>query len=299
MDQLKGPMLISINHEQTGTTIYFKGCSLQCTWCLHPKEISPDLEIITDKENCIACGECVHGCPQKAIILSNNTLYRDKNNCNLCLNCVEICPSLVFSAVGERYSCKQVLEQIETHLPPQSRSTSKVLFTGGEPLLQPDALIYLLDECGKLPVRRVVNTSGSIPTNVLLNVAKRTDLFLYNVRHMDSVVHKQLTGQPNELILHNLRQLSAIGAGVQIRLILVKNVNDNEDNIKATGAFLTKLGNMNTVQLLSLDDLQQQTARHETAVSPRMQHLIPEERNIIKAKAILEEYGLVVTLKKV
>ncbi|WP_240910052.1 glycyl-radical enzyme activating protein [Desulfopila sp. IMCC35008] len=290
-------MLVSINHGETGTVIYFKGCSLQCPWCLHPEFISPDLEIVCNRENCIACRECVYGCPQEAISLNENSLYRKTNSCNLCLNCVEICPSLVFSTVGERQSCKQVMEQIETQLPLHSQTASQVLFTGGEPLLQPDTLIHLLDECGKFPLHRVVSTSGSVPTSVLLQVAKRTDMFLYTIRHMDSDVHQQMTGQPNELPLHNLRELSATGAGVQIRLLLIKNVNDSEENIKATGAFLTELGNRNAIQLLSLDDIQHQTVRHKTGLSLRIQHLIPDEKSILEVKSILEAYGLQITSK--
>lgn len=297
MDRVKDPILVSISHGENVTVVCFKGCSLQCPWCLHPEAISPDLEIKCNSDNCIACGECVHGCPQKAITLNKDILYRDRNNCDLCLNCVEICPSLVFSTVGERYSCKEVTEQIKTHLVHQSRITGDIHFTGGEPLLQPDALIRILDECGTLPVRRIVYTSGSVPTSILLEVAKRTDLFLYTIMHMNSAVHRQITGQPNELILHNLRELSAIGADVQIQLFLTKEVNDDEDNIKATGAFLTQLKNINAVQLLFPWDLQQQAACHETEASLRTQYHAPEEKTVVRVKTILAEYGLHATAK--
>lgn len=161
--------------------------------------------------------------------------------------------------------------------------------------MQPEPLIHILDKCGDIPIRRVVNTTGFVPTKVLLEVAQRTDMFLYTVRHMNSATHKQMTGQPNELILHNLHELAATGATVRIRMVLIKDVNDNEENIRATGSFLSGLEGVNEVYLLSLDDLRSSGAHNETTLSLQTNSLIPEGKSMARAKTILQDYGLLVT----
>jgi pyruvate formate lyase activating enzyme len=96
-----------------------------------------------------------------------------------------------------------------------------------------------------------VDTTGFASTQVLLEVAKRTELFLYDLKMMDSAKHQKYTGVPNEKILANLKILAERGATIKIRIPLIQGINDEEENIRQTAAFLASLpGEKRKVHLL-------------------------------------------------
>ena len=99
----------------------------------------------------------------------------------------------------------------------------------------------MLKAAGRQGLHRAVDTTGYAKTRTLLDVAAHTDLFLYDVKMMDPNRHKKWTGVSNAVILENLRILAKTGAKINIRLPLIKHVNDDEDNIRQTAAFLAGL----------------------------------------------------------
>lgn len=232
------------------TTVFFKGCPLHCFWCHNPEGIRPRVEVVTVGSRCIGCRECIHGCPESALTLDSHGLHRREDACTTCLSCVEICPALAHEAVGFYLGPEEVLREIEKDLPFFDQSGGGVTFSGGEPLQQADALLRLLRRCGELGIHRVVDTTGFAPAPVLLEVAKHTELFLYDVKHMHPLRHKEYTGVPNELILTNLQMLAKSGAAFRIRIPLLSGINDDEGNIRATGAFAASLPGLQGIDLL-------------------------------------------------
>lgn len=112
-------------------------------------------------------------------------------------------------------------------------------------------LISLLDACGERGIHRTVDTTGFAKTEILLDVARRTDHFLYDLKMMDSERHKRWTNIGNERILENLKVLAATGASINIRIPLIKGVNDDDENIEATAQFVASLaGEKKRVNLL-------------------------------------------------
>ena len=112
------------------------------------------------------------------------------------------------------------------------------------------------DACGERGIHRAVDTSGFVKEEVLLQVASRTDLFLYDLKLIDSEKHKKWTGVDNELILANLQALSKIGVPIQIRIPLMGGINADDENIEATAAFVASLpGEKRPVNLLPFHDV--------------------------------------------
>ena len=105
----------------------------------------------------------------------------------------------------------------------------------------PEFLIELLDACGEKNIHRTVDTSGFADTRVLLEVAKRTDLFLYDLKLMDSEKHKKWIGVSNQLILENLKVLAETGANINIRIPLIKNLNADEKELIEMARFIAEL----------------------------------------------------------
>lgn len=220
------------------TTIFFKGCPLSCHWCHNPEGIDFKIKIITSPEKCVGCGECMDNCREGALHLSSSGPSRNVENCVFCRNCVDSCPALAHEATGQEMTTDQLLLEIQKDLPFYNQTGGGVTFSGGEPLCQPTALLALLKECGALGIHRTVDTSCFAPSEILLGVAEHTDLFLVDLKLMDDAQHRHYTGVSNELILHNLRLLASGGRQVRVRLPLIPGVNDDEKNIRATGAFV-------------------------------------------------------------
>lgn len=222
-------------------TIFLKGCPLSCDWCHNPESQSTKMQKMYTNTKCIGCGECVEACEQNACVLTPDGIVTDPNACILCGKCAEVCPTKATEMSGELQSLEQIIAAIEKEMVFFDHSNGGVTFSGGEPLMHSGFLIKLLDACGEKNIHRVVDTTGFTKKETLLKVAERTDHFLFDLKMMNNERHKTFTGVGNEIILENLRTLAAIGASINIRIPLIKGVNDDDDNIDETIEFITSL----------------------------------------------------------
>lgn len=232
------------------TTIFFKGCPLACHWCHNPEGIDFKINIVTLTSKCVACNECIDNCRDKALQLTTAGILRNTETCTFCQTCVETCPALAHEPTGWEMTTDQLLNEIKKDLPFYDQSGGGVTISGGEPLSQPENLLALLQACGALDIHRTVDTSGFAPTEILMRIAKHTDLFLFDLKHMNSRQHQQYTGVANELILHNLETLSKSGLPIRVRIPLIPGFNDDEKNIRATGSFVSQCPGVQGIDVL-------------------------------------------------
>jgi pyruvate formate lyase activating enzyme len=237
-------------------TIFFKGCPLNCQWCHNPESISPKVQKLFTAAKCIGCGECCRICPVSACKMTADGVVTDSDLCTLCGKCAEVCPTLATEMSGRYYSVAELLEVVKKERPFFDQSGGGVTFSGGEPLLYPEFLIEILEECGKQGVHRAVDTSGFVKKETLLKVAKHTDLFLYDLKMIDAEKHKRCTGVDNRLILDNLAALAEYGSEVQVRIPLIGGVNDDDDSVAAMATYIAGLpGERREVSLLPFHDV--------------------------------------------
>jgi pyruvate formate lyase activating enzyme len=222
-------------------TIFFKGCSLACDWCHNPESQSTKVQKMYTESKCIACEECVKACEQNACTLIDGAIVTDSEACILCGKCADVCPTKATEMSGTKYSIEQIMKEIEKERVFMEQSGGGVTFSGGEPLMHSGFLIPLLVACRDKNIHTVVDTTGFAKKEILLEVAKRTDLFLFDLKMIDNEKHKEYTGVGTELILDNLKLLADIGANINIRIPLIKGVNDNDENIMETIQYLSSL----------------------------------------------------------
>jgi len=201
------------------------------------------------EDRCINCGACSAVCRSGAIQMEKGIPVTDKEKCILCGECVEKCPTLAREIIGKKMSTGEVIKEIVKDLIFYEESGGGVTFSGGEPLMQPDFLYDLLCQSKQQGIHTAVDTSGYADWECLEKISNRTDLFLYDLKFMDSEKHKKYTGVSNKLILENLKLLSLKHSNIIVRIPIIPGINDDDDNILETVKFISSL-NLKEINLL-------------------------------------------------
>lgn len=221
------------------TLVFFKGCPLRCQWCSNPEGQLRAYQLLYKKDRCVDCGACVTACPAGVHVMTGQGHVIDrKAECIGCRACEEACIQKALSVTGEYRTISDIMSVIEEDAPFYQSSGGGVTLGGGEVLMQPEAAINLLTACRHRGINTAIETCGYAKQDVIRRVAEVTDLFLFDLKHMDPERHHQLTGVRNELILENLKWLLENRYNVKIRVPLLKGVNDGEGDLEAMMRFL-------------------------------------------------------------
>lgn len=228
------------------TGIFFKGCSLRCKWCSNPFGLNPHPQLAFNKRKCVGCFACVAVCPEKAISIFKNELINDYKLCKACGQCVRICPNNARVIVGKRYSVQEIVDLIQRDQMFYRRYNGGVTLTGGEVLLQYKAVKNLVRSCRENMIHTAVETSGYGNWLFLKDIIENCNLVFMDIKHMDSKVHRLLTGVDNDLIIRNIRNVARYSFNhgfpqLILRLPVVPGLNDDEDNLRKVGKFVASL----------------------------------------------------------
>ncbi len=247
-------------HDGPGirTEFFLKGCPLRCKWCSNPEGIKPYPEVAVHSKMCIGtdvCKQCNEVCPlsdQPIFLVSDKKVIGiNRDICNNCLKCASTCPSDAISVYGQKMSVDEVLEKA---LDDQEyyQDNGGVTFSGGEALIQHHFLRECIDACKLNGIHTCVESALDVPSEHLMDIASRTDLFIFDLKVMNGVKHKTYTGKSNRRILQNAILLANLKLPMVVRIPIIPNYNDDIENITETATFIkSQLGDcIRQVQLL-------------------------------------------------
>jgi len=275
------------------TTVFLKGCPLRCAWCHSPESQRLEPEFMPQPERCIECRACTGACPHHAVVPAALADEVAPEACTVCGECVAACPTGARELAGEVFSVPQLMARIDRDRIFYDESGGGVTFSGGEPFLQPVFLLEAARACRGAGISVAVDTCGLADTRALLDVARETDLFLFDLKILDDDAHRVFTGASNTRILENLERLASVHPNIIVRFPLIPGVNADEEHVRAMGAFLASL-RLTRVDVLpyhraglaKYHRLHRPYTLHETEPpSPGLQARVAQ---------VLESYGLIV-----
>lgn len=234
------------SHDGPGlrTTVFFKGCSLRCTWCQNPEGIKPVREIWHDSRKCIGCLLCHEACKTGANILDNDGIIIDKSKCVLCGSCVEACPSMAMAFTGKEWTIDELTREVLKDKAYFDTTNGGVTASGGEPLVQYRFVSQFFKKLKGYGIHTALDTCGFAPRDALEQVLPYTDCVLYDIKIMDGEKHLCFTGQSNVQILDNLHfvvnTIRSSGRNLQlwIRTPLIPGVTATKENLSQIGRFI-------------------------------------------------------------
>lgn len=227
------------------TTVFFKGCPLRCRWCHNPESLDPRPQILFNGSRCIGCLTCVESCPSGAVSRTADGFSRDPSLCTGCGECAEGCPSAALERVGRSWSLIELVNEIGRDRAYFETSAGGVTASGGEPALQAPFVAAFLDECSAAGFHTALDTSGHAPEPAFIDLVRRTDLLLFDLKTLDPKRHRMLTGRTNHRILKNLDAAAGLIARtgrpkLWIRTPLIPDDTDNDENIVSIGRFISQ-----------------------------------------------------------
>jgi len=281
-------------HDGPGirTAVFLKGCALNCKWCSNPetKELNPQLYFIPKR--CKGYGSCINACPEK-IISSDIENKFNREKCTSCMICAEECIYGAFQQIGKEYTIDEIIREIKKDLSFYGNDGG-VTLSGGEPLFQHEFSISILKKCKEEGINTVLDTSGYAAPEIMIEASKYTDLFLYDIKHMNSEKHKKETGVDNKIILENLSAISG-KASIRISLPLIPGFNDNDKNIEETARFAKSL-NINFIDINPFHNLGADKYCYLGIANPSKDYKLMGKEDILRVKKIIETFGIKTTI---
>ncbi len=281
-------------HDGPGirTTVFLKGCALNCLWCHNPESVDPGPELMHWPARCKRCHACIKACPLGALSADpEGAVLVDRSKCDLCGRCAEACLYDAMQIVGREVTVDEVVAEVERDRIFFEQSGGGVTLSGGDPLVQPSFAEALLEACRSRGISTALDTSGFAASGALERLARHADLVLFDLKVMDPDTHKAFTGVSNAAILENLKGLVAAGREVWVRIPLVPGVNDDDDNIRRTIALLRSLGGIRRVGLLPYHAGGLDKARRIGKGSRFRKFESPSEERLARIEAAFREAG--------
>lgn len=198
------------------TTVFLKGCPLNCLWCHNPESQKVDPE---ELDNC-------------------TFRWRPQNNYS------------TKNVIGHKISVEEVMKEIQKDILFYEESKGGVTFSGGEPLLQFDFLYSLLLECYSSNINTAIDTTGYAEYSKFEKILNYTNIFLYDLKLMNDELHQKYCGVSNKIIHENLKKLSLVTEKIILRIPIIPTITDTYENLSEMIDFISKLNNIKEIDLL-------------------------------------------------
>jgi len=289
-------------HDGPGvrTVVFLKGCPLRCFWCQNPEGLNRKREIQFIVRNCIMCRTCASVCPANAHQFVEDRHIFLRERCIDCGRCVESCPAGALQYTGREVSVEEVVEEVLQDKDYYDLSKGGVTLSGGEPLMQPEFSKAVLEGCKLMGIHTAIETSLFAPWESVEMVLPYVDLIMFDIKHIESSVHKRVTGVSNELILENARKLLfEAKVPLIVRTPIVPTVNDSREVVVKIAEFIRSSSNLEYYELLPFHKLGQSKYQNLGLEYPAKDLERPSKEKMLELARAAEGVGVKVRVGRV
>ena len=227
-------------HDGDGirTAVFLKGCPLRCIWCHNPESLAKSPELSFDDSKCSSCGKCLAVCTVREI--HDGILKPDKSECTACGKCAEVCLNDANDIIGREMASDEVLNEVLKDLMFFKTSGGGMTVSGGEPSYQPDFTLELIRLAKDNGISSAIETCGIGKREFYKEAADLGTTFLFDIKCISHERHIQLTGAENSHIMENLEYLMKRNSDIILRLPMIPDCNDSDEDIALLSDFLIR-----------------------------------------------------------
>jgi len=239
-------------HDGPGirTTVFLKGCPMQCKWCSNPEGIDSEPTLSFQKSKCSNCLECVEICSTEALISVEGQLVVQHEKCNACGECIEVCPTDALKLYGYQATSQEIIDQVKKDKTFFKKSGGGITLTGGEVMMQPQFAKDILKLAKDDEINTCIETCGFARQKDYAAILDYVDIILFDYKITDPDEHKYYTGQSNEIILNNLKFLCENGAKIVLRIPIIPGINDTDEHFKALSYISNQYKSIEKVEVM-------------------------------------------------